>query len=186
MIEAAKTLCQNASVDLSNGGSIDEIIQFQNYLGRDFRITVFNSRDGKNVYFKSCHTNYKYTINLLLDCEHYSVILKPTAALATTYFCEHCTTCYTTRYGHKKCAIKCNSCLSTPPCMKDIKIECESCNRIFVSARCYHIHIRSNLCDRMKLCKNCSTSYTVEKKDHICGESYCKTCKTIMPVRHEC
>lgn len=54
----------------------------------------------------------------------------------------------------------------------------------FFSSRCYHNHIRANLCARMKLCKNCSTAYTVKKQEH--DESYCKTCITNMPTRHEC
>lgn len=187
MIDASKILCQNANVDLSNGGGIDEIIQFQNYLGCDYRITVFASRDGKSIYFKSVHTNYKYTINLLLDCEHYSVILKPTAAFATAYFCEHCSICYSARFGHKKCVVKCNSCLRTPPCVKEIEINCKTCSRIFVSPRCYHNHIRSDLCSKLRLCPNCSVGYTVKKNSvHVCGQSYCKACKSIMPTRHDC
>lgn len=192
LIDASKELCQNADVDLTNGGSIDEIIKFQNFLGCDFRITVFSSRDGKSVYFKSCHTNYIHTINLLLDYEHYSAILKPLAAFATPYFCDHCSACYATKYGHKKCIIKCNSCLSTPPCLKDIDIKCDECNRTFVSARCYHNHIQKtiyakhNVCSRINHCLECSTSYMVKSKMHICGESYCSTCKTVMPSRHEC
>lgn len=187
LINSAEILCLNANVDLSNGGGIDEIIQFQDYLGCDYRITVFSSRDGKKKYFKSCHTNYKYTINLLLDCEHYNVVLKPTAAFATQYFCEHCSTCYTDRFGHKKCVIKCSSCLCTPLCVKEIEMKCDDCNRIFVSPRCYHNHIRNSLCSKLKLCKNCTVCYTVKKNtEHICNQSYCKVCKSIQPIRHEC
>lgn len=192
LIDAAKFLCQEADVDLTNGGSIDELIQFQNYLGIEYRITVFSSRDGKKVYFKSCHTNYKHSINLLLDSEHYSFILKPTAAFATAYFCDHCSECYATQYGHKKCMIKCNICLSTPPCVNEIEISCKYCKRTFVSARCYHNHIRTsiysknNVCSRINLCLKCSTTYMVKKREHVCGESYCQTCKTVMPIRHEC
>lgn len=187
MIQSATNLCQNANVDLSNGGGIDEIIQFQDYIGCDFRITVFSSRDGKKKYFKSCHTDYKYVINLLLDCEHYSVILKPTAAFATQYFCDHCSTCYSERFGHKKCGVKCNSCLCTPPCTRELDVKCDECNRIFLNPRCYHNHIRNDLCSKLKLCKKCTVCYTVKKnKKHICNQSYCKVCKGIQPIRHEC
>lgn len=135
MINSAEILCQDADVDLSHGGSIDEIIKFQNYLGCKYRTTVFASRDGKKKYFKSCHKNYQYTINLLLDCEHYSVVLKPTAAFATHYFCDHCSTCYSDRFGHIKCLVKCNRCLCTPPCVKETEIKCKECSRSFVSSR---------------------------------------------------
>lgn len=187
LIISAENLCRDANVNLVNGGSIDEIIQFQDHLGCDFRITVFSSRDGKQKYFKSCHPNYKYVINLLLDSEHYSIVLKPTAAFATQYFCSHCSTCYSDQFGHKKCTIKCNSCLCTPPCVNELKLKCNDCNRFFVSPRCYHNHIRNNLCSKLKICTNCTVSYTVKKKsDHVCNESYCKVCKSIQPIRHDC
>lgn len=75
LIGAAQKFCSDSGVDLSNGGGIDEFIKFQNFIGTEYRMTVFMSRDGHNIYFKSCHFGYKYTINLLLDNEHYSVIL---------------------------------------------------------------------------------------------------------------
>lgn len=152
LIDALKELCQNANVNLTNGGSIDEIIQFQNHLGCDYRITVFASRDGRDSYFKSCHSNYKYTINLLLDCEHYSVVLEPTAAFATSYFCNHCSAAYTTQLGHRKCAVKCNSCLCSPPCEKEIDIVCSTCNRTFFNPKCYMNHKNIDLCSKMRMC----------------------------------
>ena len=100
--------------------------------------------------------------------------------------------CYSTQYGHKKCALKCNSCFKSPPCTKGTEITCEECNRVFMGAHCYHNHIRtsiyskSNVCSRLKLCTECSTCYNVKKTAHICGESYCRTCKCVMPTRHEC
>lgn len=187
LIESSKLLCQNANVDLSNGGGIDEIIRFQNYLGSDYRITVFTSRDGKNIYFKSCHSNYKYTMNLLLDCEHYSVVFRPLAAFATSYFCDHCSVGYEGRFGHKKCIVKCNNCFCSPPCLKEIDIKCSACNRTFVSPSCFLNHNRIDLCSKFKVCKMCSVAYTVKKKtDHVCGSSYCTKCKCLMPIRHEC
>lgn len=36
LIQASKQLCQQANVDLTNGGGIDEIILFQNYLGCEY------------------------------------------------------------------------------------------------------------------------------------------------------
>lgn len=152
-----------------------------------FWITVFTSRDGRSIYFKSCHSNYKYTINLLLDCEHYSVVLRPTAAFATSYFCKHCSVAYTTQLVHRKCVVKCNSCLYSPPCQKQIDITCRACNRTFLNPDCYQNHKNIKLCSKLRLCLICSVCYTVKKKsDHICGQSYCVGCKCLMPIRHEC
>lgn len=87
LIQEARALCFNTNVDLSQGGGIDEIIAFQQYLGPDYRITIYASRDGKNIYFKACHDYYKYALNILLDENHYSLILSPTAVFAIAYFC---------------------------------------------------------------------------------------------------
>lgn len=82
LINEAEKLANDANVRLPGGCGIVKIIKFQNHLGMDYRITVFLSRDGKIIYFKSFHTEYKFTINLLLDGVHYSVILNPSTAFA--------------------------------------------------------------------------------------------------------
>lgn len=45
LIQEAKTICSKANGNLQNGGSIDEIIQFQQYLGQEYRLIVYASRD---------------------------------------------------------------------------------------------------------------------------------------------
>lgn len=187
LIAKSIDLCSKANVDLSFGGGIDEIIKFQNYLGTDYRITVFNSRDGKSIYFKSCHENYIYTINLLLDDFHYCVILKATAVFASAYFCSHCSVAYTTKFGHKRCPVKCNYCFTFPSCVKVVDTKCSDCNRVFPSTECFHKHLIRNVCDTYKLCIHCCTIYNNKKtKSHICGVSYCRICKDEMPIRHQC
>lgn len=187
LIAEAHQLCRNAQVDLQYGGGIFEIKEFQDYLGCDYRITVFASRDGRNIYFKSCHQNYKYSINLLLDQNHYSVILNATAAFAVSYFCTHCSIGYTNKFGHRKCTIKCDRCFTSPPCQKIVDFKCNDCNRTFRSTECFVNHLSQNICASFKFCTNCFTSYTVRKReDHLCGYNYCKICKERMPIRHEC
>lgn len=187
LILEAQTLATSAGVDLGSGSSIDEIIKFQNHLGMDYRITVFLTRDGKKIYFKSCHTNYKHTINLLLDNDHYSVILNPTGAFAASYFCSHCSVTYEAKFGHKNCPLKCNNCFCNPPCVKIFSVKCNDCNRMFVSTECFANHIKHGICSIFKICKSCSVAYHVKKNtDHVCGTSYCKICKDTVPIRHEC
>lgn len=89
LINEALKLSREANVDLSHGGGYDEIVQFQNHLKEEYNLTVYSSRDGSNVYFKSPHANNK-VINLLLDGNHYSVIKSLTAAFASAYFCAYC------------------------------------------------------------------------------------------------
>lgn len=187
LINEAQQLTNDACVDLTAGSGIDEIIKFQNFLGMTYRITVFLSRDGKKIYFKSCHNTYKHTINLLLDDGHYSVILNPTGAFAASYFCSHCSTTYEAKFGHKNCPLKCNSCFCKPQCVKIIPSKCNDCQRIFVSTECFSKHITHGICTSFKICGNCSVPYTVKKSDpHVCGSTYCKICKATVPIRHDC
>lgn len=160
LIRESRDLCFNACVDLSQGGGVDEIIQFQQYLGAEYRIVVFGSLDGKEIIFKACHDEYKYQINILLDDDHYSLILSPTAVFAVAYFCGHCCIGYTAKLGHKRCRVKCNSCFQSPPCAKISLMKCSLCNREFVNANCFQNHIRNKLCEKYKVCLKCYTVYS--------------------------
>lgn len=187
LIGEAKKICTDAGVNLQHGGSIDEIIQFQQYLGQDYRIVVYTSRDGKECLFRACHDEYKYTLHLLLDENHYSLVLSPTAAFATAYFCGYCCIGYSTKFGHKRCRVKCNKCYQSPPCERIVSIKCNACNREFANATCLQNHVWYNVCAKFKLCKTCCISYSVRKNfDHICGTKYCKVCREVVSIRHEC
>lgn len=186
MISEAIKLSADANVP-AGGCGIDEIIKFQNHLGMDYRITVFLSRDGRTIYFKSCHTSYKFVINLLLDDGHYSVILNPAGAFAASYFCGHCSTVYATKFGHKTCPLKCSSCFCQPACVKIFSSKCNDCNRLFVSTECFAKHLAHGICSVFKICTECSAPYAVKKRDkHECGLTYCKICKDKLPIRHNC
>lgn len=175
LIHEAKMLCYNANVNLQFGGSVNEIIQFQQYLGEEYRIVVYASRDGKEVFFKACHDTFKYTIHILFEEAHYSLILSPTAVFATAYFCGYCCIGYTTKFGHKRCRVRCNKCLQSPPCQTIVSMKCNSCKREFPNATCLENHILQGICDKIKMCQQCCMSYVVKKNsEHVCGQKYCK------------
>lgn len=155
LIQEAHLICSNSSVDLQNGGGVDEVIKFQQFLGAEYRIVVYASRDGKTILFKACHDNYKYTINLLFDDSHYSVVLSPTAAFSTAYFCGFCCIGYTTKFGHTRCRAKCNKCFQSPPCINEAPIKCMSCKREFINSSCLQNHILNGVCDKFKICQEC-------------------------------
>lgn len=50
VIDAAEDLIFNAGIDLTAGGGIIELQQFQDYL-KDYKITVYNDRSGRFTYF---------------------------------------------------------------------------------------------------------------------------------------
>lgn len=187
LIQEARLLCSKANVNLQYGGGVDELIKFQQYLGVEYRIVVYASRDGKAIFFKACHDNFKYSINLLFDEAHFSYILSPTAAFSTAYFCGYCCIGYTTKFGHIRCRAKCNKCFQSPPCINDAIIKCYSCNREFVNATCLQNHVLNGACEKFKICPECYSTYIVKKNvKHICGTKYCSICKDQMPIRHEC
>lgn len=163
LIQEARSLCTDANVNLENGGGIDEIIKFQQYLGGEYRIVVYASRDGKVIFFKSCHSTYKYTINLLFDEAHFSFVLSPTAAFSTAYFCGYCCVGYTTRLGHARCRVKCNKCCQSPPCTNDARVKCNTCKREFFNAACLQNHVFHGICQKFKMCEECYVTYVVKK-----------------------
>lgn len=186
MINEARLFASEAGVSLENGGCIDEIVKFQYHLRNEYNLTVYSSRDGRNVYYKSPYKNNKH-INLLLDNGHFSVIKSLTAAFASSYFCNYCAEPYSTRMNHKNCPFKCNRCYESPPCENALHINCPDCNRTFVNARCFQNHLKNNICLKVRICLKCTKCYSYDKKKkHVCGIKYCYICKAEKAVRHEC
>ena len=79
----------NASgVDLSNGGSLQEPAQFQEYLS-DYKIIVFNGLNPDSVMFRGNSLSSKKLYLLYnADIKNYSVITNIKAAMAKKYICK--------------------------------------------------------------------------------------------------
>lgn len=188
LIAQAEELATTVGVDYQNGCGVDEIRKFSEYYAKEYNITVYNSRSGRSVLFKSPYTN-KRTINLLLENNHYSVIKSLTGVFGCAYFCTYCAVPYTTNVQHKKCPFKCNNCFSSPPCKPDDKlIKCGDCNRNFSNTQCFQKHIASKICLKVRICTECLQPYSNTRKgaQHVCGQKYCFYCKKDRPSRHEC
>lgn len=186
LISRAKSLALVAGVDYENGCGVDEIRKFQHNMSGRYRINVYNSRDGRSVYFQSNIGNAPQ-ISLLLDNGHYNVIKSLTAVFSCSYFCSYCACPYTTRIQHRNCPFKCDRCFHSPPCEKGIQLKCDGCNRTFVSNVCFDRHIKTKICFKVRICSKCLVSYCYEKKTpHVCGTKYCTICKSVKPIRHEC
>ncbi|KAK4882861.1 hypothetical protein RN001_006180 [Aquatica leii] len=104
--QKAHQLCQNAGVDLSNGGTLEHIEQFQTYLVR-YTIVVYNHRLGSSVYFEGPRSTDRIVLNLILEAEHYNVITSLTSAFSTQYFCEFCRVRQSKQREHKNCKYIC-------------------------------------------------------------------------------
>ena len=111
-------------MDLSNGGSLQELAQFQEYLSH-YKI-VFSGLSPDKVMFAG---NYLSSKKLYLlynaDTTHYSVITNIKAAMAKKYICNACDTLYD--FTHK-CDKTCALCTITPPCTKDETKYSGTCN----------------------------------------------------------
>ncbi|XP_031342123.1 uncharacterized protein LOC116170010 [Photinus pyralis] len=182
----ALQLCAAAGVDLSAGGTIDHIRQFQDHL-TDFTIVVYNHRMGKTVYFEGPRSPQRQVLNLIMENEHYNVITSLTSAFTCEYFCELCRVRMSKRQHHKDCKYICPCCHTSPPCNKDApNIKCEVCNRDFRGLECFRHHKDQELCAKVRRCRTCLVTVWKEKKPHKCGIKKCVTCQADRPIRHLC
>lgn len=186
LVNQSNKLAQDAGVNLVDGGGLDEIMKFQEYLSNEYNLTVYSSRDGRSVYYKSPYKNRK-NINLLLDNNHFSLIKSLTAAFASSYFCSYCAEPYSTRLAHRNCPFKCERCLESPPCETLDNVNCSECNRIFLNQQCFNNHLENKVCLNIRHCTDCTKTFSYsEKRPHVCGSAYCFLCKEYRSVRHEC
>jgi hypothetical protein len=130
-------LLSASGVDLSNGGGLEELTQFQNYLS-DHKIIVYDGTNSDKPIFSGNSVSSK-KLYLLYDAEtgHYNVITNIKAAMAKKYICDACDTLYD--YTHK-CYKSCNLCTPTTPCTKDQPTYCS--NRSFLSEKCLQNRLR--------------------------------------------
>lgn len=188
LIAEAYLLCHYADVDLSNGGGLDEIKKFQDYLHPAYDITVYDCARGRSTLFRNGNTNAVKKIRLLLENNHYTLIKSTTGAFGFSYYCEPCNRGFSDPLKHRACPYKCPCCYSKPPCPKrNQNIMCADCNRGFRSEFCFNKHQSSNLCSKVKICGQCYSGYKVNnRKPHVCNTKYCSICRKDQPIRHEC
>ena len=88
-----------SGVDLSNGGGLEELQQFQDYFS-DYKIVVFDGLSPDMLIFSGNSLSAK-KLYLLYNSDngHYNVITNIKAAMAKRYICNACDTLYD--YTHK-------------------------------------------------------------------------------------
>jgi hypothetical protein len=180
-------LLKASGVDLTNGGGLEELQQFQQYLS-DYKIIVFDGLKPDRLFFKG-NSNSAKKLYLLYDpdCGHYNVITNIKAAMAKKYVCNGCDTLYDNTH---KCDKVCSLCTNTPPCKKDQFRHCDTCNRRFLSEKCFENHLKlrkkgKTVCQWRHVCPNCTFLVTTDSK-HECGKKFCSYCNKKQPVGHFC
>lgn len=186
----AERLCAEAAVVLSNGGGIEEVKLFQEYLD-NYTITVFMDRRGREIMFEGPTEGKRRNIDLIYGENLFNVIASLTGVFQTVYYCRPCKEPYSHKDKHF-CAQACSACQHSPICEEEQPQTCSVCNRIFKSKTCYANHFKpkyekkKSTCDVLRFCSECSTVYNTlrRKGTHVCGEKYCVTCEEYRPSGH--
>jgi len=84
----------------------------------------------------------------------------------------------------------CSLCNAIPPCTKDQNKYCSTCNRYFLSEKCFRNHITLKVkskivCQWRQVCRNCSYLVTGNSK-HECNKTFCASCNKKQPSGHFC
>ncbi|KAG8239562.1 hypothetical protein J437_LFUL019255 [Ladona fulva] len=201
--ERSRALCIELGIDLTNGGGLNELSQFQRGL-RGWKITVFTDRKGRDVLFEGsdCDNDNddehpRKRIDLIYGNGHYNVITSLTGAFNCGYYCTSCKQPYNTLKNHV-CSKKCVRCGGSKTCKKERDpINCNDCGRMFFGRDCFNNHVKiiseagvgmKSVCSQVKKCTACSKVYKTagRKTSHVCGELYCAICKSFYTEEHYC
>jgi len=92
LYKPVEDLLKASGVDLSNGGGLEELQQFQDYLS-DYKIVVFDCLSLDRLIFSgNSHSAKKLYLLYDSDNGHYNVITNIKAAMAKKYICNTCDT----------------------------------------------------------------------------------------------
>jgi hypothetical protein len=121
------------------------------------------------------------------DSGHYNVITNLKGAMAKRFMCNGCDALYDMTH---KCDKVCSLCSATPPCTEEQGKYCDTCNRVFLSEKCFRNHVSLKVkgrlvCQWRQVCRNCSFSVTAEQK-HECFKKFCTLCNKLQPSGHHC
>lgn len=206
---AALELTNAANVTIpSQGCGVLQIARYQNYLAQEsIAIVVYEfltlGRRAEPLFDGTQQVldlkgSIRYTLNILYyeRSHHFQPILNLRGAIGSRDFCSSCNAQYR-RLDHRCKKKKCPRCLGAPPCAPFVNniIRCDDCKREFYGTSCFDRHLAinssrkrsSSVCASLKRCMECYKAVRpLEKKEHICGTVFCKTCKSSQPDNHLC
>lgn len=114
--EQALQLCEKANVDLSHGGTLEEVHRFQKYFGNKLNLIIFKDRKGREIFYRGHKKSTIQKLFLLLEDEHYLLVINIHAAFSVNYYCDDCLKSSVSALTHKNCPYTCRHCFEKPPC----------------------------------------------------------------------
>ncbi|XP_024943541.1 uncharacterized protein LOC112494759 [Cephus cinctus] len=205
-LEAARKLMTEAGVEIppkNRGMGLRELAIFQKFFNpQGLAIEVYESKelggrklkpvyDGRSEVLKH-GADLSGTMRLILNENHFDVILNMTGATAMKKFCYACRATYNREH---RCEGTCPLCRASPACNnKMLGVKCLKCRRTFHGNDCLANHLKRNsyaksksICDAIKNFEYCGISIMTKKRlKHRCYERYCHTCRVNRPLRHWC
>ena len=208
--EAAMDLMRNSGVPLNREGRVTDLPLYEDFLQR--RIVVLSSTcDEKRIYggnHRYAHTLFLYHSTKEDGKGHFDTIISMSGFITAPYYCDQC------KVGYKKrhfCNSKCAVC-DRKNCLPLEQKICEVCHQLCKSEECYTVHkVKTNKlseqeqeeeeeeeeeeektnkflspCEKNIHCPHCNLNLKKRRllKHHVCGESYCKTCKLFHQEKH--
>jgi hypothetical protein len=184
----AVALHQKANVPLGKCG-IEELKRFQSAL-TNYQVHVVSKAHFNAIVYQG--PEEAVPIYIYNNDDHFDVITSMTGFLNRNFFCQKCKKGYQTKERHA-CNNPCHFCRK----LHDDEYEdwqyCETCNCKLINEICFDLHCKktekgNSTCDLYYRCTDCTQliNRAKHKKDHVCGERYCNTCKDYVTDDHLC
>jgi hypothetical protein len=182
-----EVLLKTCGFDLSNGGDLEELQQFQEYLS-NHKINLYDGMSPERLVFREipflkrnrlyCMMRTRVTTMLL-------PILKPPCAKSIYVTLV---TCYTTLYISVTKLALCV--LSRHLALNSQSKYCDTCNRTFLCEKCYQnnltLRVKNTLaCEWRQVCQNCSFLTTPDSK-HEYFKQFSNYCNNKQASCHFC
>ena len=135
-------------------------------------LIVFDGSNPDRVMFSgNSLPTKKLCLQYYRDNEHNNVITNRMGAMATKYICNGSDALYDKTHKFDEVCSLC----TTPPCTKDEIKYCGTCNRRFLSEKCFQNHLTLTesklVCQWRQVCRNCSYSVKGYSK-HECLRNF--------------
>ena len=187
--QLALELHEKAKVPVGICG-LEEVKQFQTVL-HEYQIHVLSKEHFNGIVYQGHDGGIP--IYLYSHDNHYDVITKMPGFLGRSYFCDKCKKGYQHKERHS-CNNPCHYCRHLHADTDEDWQYCNTCNCKFINQECFMLHLKKSeqgdksTCDILYRCKSCYQliNRSKHKRPHVCGETYCKTCKEYVNDDHLC